>query len=371
MKHAPFGSSTAERVINCPGSVALNAQSPDVPVGDAALKGSAQHALIEHLLLEGGEPSEFIGARFADYEIDKEMADDVGIALKAAEELLDNYTGEQFIEKTLVIQPDEVFGTGDVCAISGDGTKALIADHKFGFVEVEADSSQLKFLAAAGLADPATADLFKDVEEFELAIIQPAFEPAVTKTTITRAEAEVFLRTIRLAHSASQMKDAPVKMGKWCKWCRAKPICPAQQQMYADLIDLKKHPKWTPDVLAKILDMAKDAETLIETARERAKTEIANGRTIPGWTLKPGSTRLTWKGAAKDIIAALRGLGLKGDKAIAPITPAAAKKALKVDELPDDLVEKSTSAPSLVRSTGTEKTAFPVEAFKRAAASRS
>lgn len=368
MQHAPFGSSTAERVINCPGSVALNAKSPEQPPSEYAAKGSAQHALIEHLLLEGGEPEEFVGAVFAGVEIDDELAGGVRIALDAAEKLLDDYSGDQLIEQRLVIVENEIFGTGDVIGISEDGTRALIADHKFGYVEVEANSLQLKFLAAALLADPEFTVISKDIEEFELAIIQPAFDPPVTKAAITRAEAEVFLRTIKLAHSASKAPAAEVRIGDWCKWCRAKAICPAQRQMFADLIDIKIHPDWSPQELGDILIKAKQVEKLIETVQDRVKHEMANGRTVPGWRLKAGASRMAWAQSVKDTIAALRGLGLKGDKAIQPITPAAAKKALKLDELPDDLVVKSTSAPSLARDTDAADAVLPVAAFAKAAA---
>ena len=366
MQHAPFGSSTADRVIKCPGSVALNAKSPEAPPSQYAARGSAQHALIEALLLDGGEPADFIGATFADVEIDKEMSEEVQIALTAAEELLNDYSGEQFIEARLVIVENEVFGTGDVVAISKDGARALIADHKFGYMEVDAKSAQLKFLAAALLVDPFMAEVTKDIEEFELAIIQPAFDPAVTKTTATRAEIEVFLRTIKLAHTASQAPGAEVHMGDHCKWCRAKPICPAQRQMFADLIDVKVHPDWSLDKIGEMITKGKQVKKLIEEIEERGKYEIENGRTVPGWRLKAGSTRLTWAQASKETIAALRGLGLKGDKAIQPITPAAAKKAL--GELPDELVVKNTSAPSLARDTDAADAVLPAAAFAKAAA---
>ena len=96
MQHAPFGSSTAERVMNCPGSVALNAKSPEQPPSEYAAKGSAQHALIEHLLMEGGEPEDFIGAAFVGVEIDEELASGVSTALKAAEELLADHHRDVF-----------------------------------------------------------------------------------------------------------------------------------------------------------------------------------------------------------------------------------------------------------------------------------
>lgn len=366
MQHAPFGSSTADRVINCPGSVALNAKSPDQPPSEYAAKGSAQHALIEHLLLEGGEPESFIGATFADVVIDKELAEGVRIAFDAAEEMLKAYEGDQLVEQRLVIVENEVFGTGDVVGISGDGTRALIADHKFGYMEVSADSAQLKFLAAALLADPAMAAISHDIEEFELAIIQPSFDPPVTKATATRAEIEVFLRTIKLAHSASKAPSAEVRIGSWCKWCRAKAICPAQRQMFADLVDVKVHPDWSLADLGELLVKSKEVEKLIEHVQDRVKHELANGRTVPGWRLKAGSVRAAWAQSATDTIAALRGLGLAGDKAIQPITPAAAKKAL--GELPDDLVVKTTSAPSLARDTDAADAVLPAAAFAKAAA---
>jgi len=368
MQHAPFGSSTAERVMNCPGSVALNAKSPEQPASEYAAKGSAQHALIEHLLLDGGEPAEFIGAVFAGVEIDESMADDVAIALRATEEMLEEYNGEQLVEQRLVIVPDAIFGTGDVIATTRDGARALIADHKFGYVGVDASSPQLKFLAAAFLVDPATADISKDVEEFELAIIQPAFEPAVTKTTATRAEIEVFLRSIRLAHTAAKAPGAETRMGDWCKWCRAKAICPAQMKLYSDLVDVRIHPDWSLQALGEMLEKSKQVESLIESVKDRVKHELANGRTVPGWRLKAGAARLTWALPPKETIASLRGLGLKGDKAIQPITPAAAKKALKLEELPDDLVVKGTSAPSLARDVDAADAVLPAAAFARAAA---
>ena len=157
-------------------------------------------------------------------------------------------------------------------------------------------------------------------------------------------------------------------MGDWCKWCSAKAICPAQRKLFADLIDFKMHPDWSHAQLGDILSKAKEVEKLIEAVQERVKHELANGRTVPGWRLKAGSTRLAWAQSAKDTIAALRGLGMNSDAAIQPITPAAAKKALKLDELPDDLVVKSTSAPSLARDTDAADAVLPVAAFAKAAA---
>ena len=145
--------------------------------------------------------------------------------------------------------------------------------------------------------------------------------------------------------------DAPLAAGDWCKWCRAKPICPAQKKLFADLIDIKMHPDWSPAQLADILEKSKQVEKLIKDVEERAKHELANGRTVPGWRLKAGATRLAWSMGAKDTIAALRGLGLKGDKAIQPITPAAAKTAL-FDQMSEEHIAYMLSKIPMNRFVG-------------------
>jgi hypothetical protein len=49
-----------------------------------------------------------------------------------------------------------------------------------------------------------------------------------------------------------------------------------------------------PEQIARILDVAKVAERIIEDARTLAKAALAEDpESIPGWRLKPGATRTT------------------------------------------------------------------------------
>lgn len=366
-EHAPFGSSTAERVINCPASLNLTKKSPRMPASQAAIDGIAQHALVEHILLEGGDPKSFVGSQVADVTIGDEMAMNVIIAHKSAEELLQDYDGEQLIEQKVVHTPGEVSGTGDILAISKDGKRALVADHKFGYVEVKPNSYQNKFIAALAISDPATKDAFANVQDFKLAIIQPSFEPAHTTFDATRDEIEQFRRTIDLTITAARSPDAPLQIGDWCAYCPAKIACPAWTKRYDDLIDLKKHGEaWSTAKIVAYYEAFKNLEPLGEAAKERLKHELANGRMQGmGWRLKPGRLMQKWSASVKDTLAALRGYGMKDSEILSVISPAQAKKLTTVDI--DSIIVKSTSEPSLARDSDEDKPAVPAAAFARAA----
>lgn len=381
-----MGSSTAERVINCPGSVSRVARSPRQPTSEAAAKGTAQHAVIEHILINGGAPADFLGTESAGVTITEEMVENLGFALQSAELLLEPYDGYQFIEQRVTHTPELVFGTGDVVAISKDGKRALFADHKFGYVEVEPHNYQNKFIAAVGLRDDAIigydadgpyalTELLADVEEFELAIIQPAFDPAHTTRVVSREEIETFIHTIDLALTQSASPDAPLQIGKWCGYCPAKLTCEAWLERHNDLIDILKHGEaWAHKNIAAILDAGHDFLPLYEAAKERARHELDNARKVPGWMLGTPKSRQSWNDdlSTPNILASLRGLGLGDDKIVKPITPAAAKKLVGKDpddlKALDELITISKDAAPLVRDKDPSKApATPAAAFARAA----
>jgi len=342
--------------------VALVARSPEKPAGPAAERGSAQHGLMEHLLLEGGYPEEFIGATAFGMTFDKPMVDEVQIAYSDATKMLEPFLDEQFIEQRVVYIEGEVFGTADMIGIGKD--MALIADHKFGAIQVKADSYQTRFLAATALKDPEISPFFKKVKTFRLGVIQPAFDPASETVDVSREEIEQFGKTIELTHTLTKSPDAPVRIGEWCKWCPAKPICPAYKTLYNDLIDLRKHDKqWAPQNIAMLLEL----KPLLEEAQERAKHELANGRPIPGWKLRDGATRQAWNEDDMSVIATLRGLGLKPAQITKAITPAQAKKLVpdKKHDVLDAMITKSQNEPSLVKDTGSKETAVTAKSIER------
>lgn len=367
-----MGSSTCERVVKCPGSVNLIARSPLMPPSNAAIEGTAQHAMIEHLLLNGGKPSDYIDSEIAGVTITAEHATNVTLALASIDELCQNFLGDQYVELT-VRRSDEVFGTADFVAFDTDRTECLVADHKFGWVEVQADNYQGKFIASTLLVDPEFRELTRDVKTFQLAVIQPSFEPAHVTYDVSREEIEQFSQTIELAITTAKSPDAPFNIGKWCSYCPAKLVCPAWAERVNDLIDKSKHPDWSLEGISRLLHAAKELEKLFADAKERAKHELVNGRPIPpvdgkpGWRLTAGRTHQEWSQPPLETLAHLRWFGLTDKQIVDVISPAQAKKLLKgVAEL-DEIITKSTSAPSLALDRDVDAPAIPAAAFARAA----
>ena len=367
-EHASLGSSTCERVIKCPGSRLRAKASPTPPTSDAAMKGTAQHTIIEHLLLNGGDPFAYVDTEIMGVQIDADLATNVKVAFESSETLLKEYQGLQLVEHKLVMGPD-VFGTGDLIGISADGKSALIADHKFGYVEVEPGSYQNRYLAALALYDEQPLDdgttlkaQLDEVETFELAIIQPSFDPAHTSIKLPRETLEKFYETIKLADYASSKPNAQLQRGEHCGYCPAKLMCPAWKVNVTDLIDKAKHPDWDAAYIGQLLHLG----GLYEDANERAKHELSHGRLIPGWRLGVGKTRQSWVEDDSTILSILRGQGLPEKVIAKPITPAQAKKAGATNL--EEHIKVTTDAPPLKEiSDPNEAPATPAAAFARAA----
>lgn len=363
----------------------LIAQSPKLPASQAAMDGTAQHAVIEHILLQGGKPQDFLGATVESVVIDDDMVKNVAVAYHSADELLKGYDPDfTFIEQRVVFDGERSFGTADVIAVDPDKKRALIADHKFGYVEVRPDNYQGRFIGATAIGDETVLDeesgltlkqLLSGVETFDLAIIQPSFDPAHVVKTFPRNEFETFRATMALALSQATSPGAHVREGAHCKWCPAALICPAKLSRNADLIDLKKHAADWATAVPSILDIGDWFLPLHEQAKERAKHELENSRIVKGWNLKPGATNSKWIDVVgKNVIAALRGLGFKTDDIVKPITPAQTRKLVdKTDAATSKLLEEmiltSRNAPSLVKDGDPSAPALPAAAFKRAAVS--
>ena len=82
--HSKYGASSAERWLNCPGSIQLSETVPPQPSSSAATKGTAAHKLGELALLDIGEPQTYLGKDITlddgtKYPVDQAMIDGVEV----------------------------------------------------------------------------------------------------------------------------------------------------------------------------------------------------------------------------------------------------------------------------------------------------
>ena len=159
-KHSDIvGGSSAKRVINCPGSVALTARMPNLS-SSYANEGSLLHNAAARCLETTCEPEDCLGMTFEGIELTQGLIDN---KLIPAFDLLAEYDPKielEFMVETEVSFGDflpGVFGSADVIGRMGD--KAVVLDWKFGDgVMVDAEENyQGLFYAAAAMRTPVVA----------------------------------------------------------------------------------------------------------------------------------------------------------------------------------------------------------------------
>ena len=134
MKHSTVvGGSTAKRVMNCPGSVALVQLAPPSPSSTYADKGTLLHNLIAESLDTDTDPVSLIGTNYEGQILDQEMIDE---KLQPALDLLDKLDPDKAMALAVETRVGfgyylpGAFGSCDVLGRMGD--VAYVIDWKFG-----------------------------------------------------------------------------------------------------------------------------------------------------------------------------------------------------------------------------------------------
>ena len=375
--HSPFGGSVAARVLACPASANLVQKVPAYlrkpsPYAD---RGTALHAAMTLLLAEDTHAlvESLVGKMFGDYAI---TSDDVANALAPAyayvETLLDAPGAEYYLEQRIVFPtiPD-TWGTVDL--LVRIGRTIHVIDFKFGVgVRVcaltpdgdeDVINAQLLFYAAA--ARHSLREFFAGVENIVLTILQPVSieldaEP-ISSVTVTGDELDEFVVAYRAACEEA-LSDAPrLERGPWCRFCPARPICPAHT---GPLLDLSRFvmpvsPRAPADkaaylqALAAGLDLV-DAITDLRTAlHDQAKRALEDGDLVPGYTLSAGRAERRWRSEDAAIGALIR-LGLARGDVIVEATRSPKQVELRAKarglKVPAELIVSRRSGVSLVRS---------------------
>lgn len=328
------GGSTASRVINCPGSVALTAKMPPQAYSKYAAEGTMLHNVIA-AIIDGKIPQ----------SITEELHD---TKIMPALALLDEVDPNKDMELAVEVRVDfgdfipGVFGSVDV--LGKIGKRAVIIDWKFGdgvIVEAE-ENMQLMFYAAAARRSQPWA--FEGVTEVELVIIQP---PMIKRWVTTRARISRFEDQLFDAVQQAVKPDAALKSGEHCRWCTAKPVCPILTgavdravKVQFDALDKQQ--------ISIYLQQADLLDSWIAGLRELAQRALDNGQVIPGYKLvaKRGTRKWLDEDKAR---AALIEAGLKDPDVTTLVSPAVAEKKLK--KLPDGLTVSVSSGNTLAPDT--------------------
>ena len=396
------GGSTADRVVACPGSVKLNRtvkaahkaritqqviEAHGIVVADDgtmsgvdksafaaaveaayreettstyAAEGTGLHEAMAWILENDEEPESVVDRTFEGVLITPELYEECVVpALQGFDDYCDRVfeeDGEELIftveERCQLPGIEGAFGTSDI--IGKTKKRMVIWDWKFGAgVAVSpVENNQLRFYARAAahtkrawfdfVSDDPAADTRPGKKQVDLVISQPRIgdgEPQVWTTTYQDLE-DFRLRLVDAVELAMQ-DDAPVQSGPHCKWCEAKHICPAKQQLGQRIVErvkVKAAPKtsevsFTPQDVADWLQDADDIETWVKHVRALAFAELKAGRSVVGKELDQGLGNAAWlpdlDDKTLDHHMESYGLSLEDRRVVKPVSPTVARKAVK------------------------------------------
>jgi hypothetical protein len=348
MQHSNIvGGSTAKRVINCPGSVALVQKMPPKPSSEHADRGTMLHDVISEILGKDFPFAQFVGTTYKGQVLTQELFDE---KIVAAIELLDQVDPDKRMEyevETRVGFGDllpGVFGSTDLVGRIGD--RAIVLDWKFGDgVVVDAvENDQLMFYAAACMRTEEVKWVFEGVTEIECVIIQP---PMIKRWVTTKERIKQFEQTLVQAVKQAQSTDAKLAAGDHCRWCAAKPICPKMTGAVDRTLQVQLK-EIDVDMLGRYLKNADLLEDWIKDLRGLALQLLEKDLPVPGYKLVAKRGTRQWVDEGKAALA-LAELDIFPHKKPEIISPAQAEKELKKRKLtlPDDLVKSVSSGTTL------------------------
>lgn len=338
------GGSTAKRVINCPGSVALVQQMPERPSSKYADEGTLLHNVIAQILdSDTAVPEDFLGERVGEQELTPDLIDEKLLPALAALDEVDPDDRMQYMVETMVEFGDilpGVFGSTDL--LGRIENRAIVLDWKFGdgvMVEAE-ENEQLMFYAAAAMR---TAHwVFDGATEIECVIVQP---PSIRRWVTTPERIKRFERELLAAVKEAQRPDARIVLGDHCRWCAAKPICP-QMTGAVQRITAKKIQDLSVTQINDYLQKADTIEAWIKDLRALAFQMLESGVKLPDHKLVAKRATRSWVSGAKE---ALLALGLTESELMEMASPAQVEKILKKKKLamPEDITVAISSGSTL------------------------
>lgn len=352
LKHSVLSPSSAERWVNCPGSVKLCGQYPERADNPAAIEGECAHWVSSELLSGrhhvAGElsPSGTV--------ITDEMVQGAELYRSVfPPEVLQ--PGSSLRVETRVDCPSihpECWGTPDARYIK-DGVLHVV-DLKYGHSFVDEFENLQLAAYAYGILDE-MPHLKRDDLRIELTIVQPrCFNGSGPVRTWRCTVADLWPLIERLAAAANTiMHGTPtLNTGSHCAHCSAIHACPAAQRSASTAIDVSATlvpAQMDPASLGLVLRRVQYARDMLEAMEggliEEAEALLRSGTRVPGYELQPGRGKVEWNRPVEEIVALGQMFGIDLAKPEV-ITPTQAKKVLKDRGIDETVITSYTVATS-------------------------
>lgn len=350
--HALLSASSAHRWLHCPPSAKLTAGVTEAP-SEAALQGTAAHALAEHKLRRAlKQQSKRPVSEFEDDAMDDYTDDYVSYVLEQYEQAKQDTPDtsiyiEQHLDFSHVVPGG--FGTSD-CLIVADGILHVI-DLKYGLgVLVEAERNPQMMVYALGALR--LFDALYDIDEVALTVFQPRRENVSTWTISVTELNEWAEQTLKPAAKLAANGEGEFCAGTWCQFCRIASTCRARAEANLELAKFEFSPpaELTQEEVAKVLAQIPELTRWASDVNDYALGQALSGERYEGFKLVAG--RSIRKYTDEQAVAeAAKAAGYKDIYKQSLLTITAMEKLMgkkQFSEILGDLVVKPEGKPTLV-----------------------
>ena len=351
-KHALLSASSAHRWLHCPPSAKLTAGVTEAP-SEAALQGTAAHALAEHKLRRAlKQQSKRPVSKYEDDEMDTYTDDYASYVLEQYEQAKQTTPGaviyiEQHLDFSHLVPGG--FGTGD-CLIVADGTLHVI-DLKYGLgVLVEAEWNPQMMLYALGALT--LFDALYDIEQVALTVFQPRRENVSTWTISVTELNKWAEHTLKPAAELAAKGDGEFCAGTWCQFCRIASTCRARAEANLKLAKFEFAPpaELSADEVAEVLAQIPELTRWASDVQDYALSQALSGERYEGFKLVAGRSIRKYTDETA-VAEAAKAAGYKDIYKQSLLTITAMEKLMgkkQFSEILGDLVVKPEGKPTLV-----------------------
>lgn len=301
--HSKLGASSAERWMNCPGSVALleTLALPESDEEDWRRDGIAAHELGAHCLANGQDAWELIGEKFHDTEVDAEMSEAVQVYLDVIHG--SNPVTPSIEERVSHPAHKNFYGTLDHSDYRPFEKLLAITDYKHGVgiaVDVE-NNPQLMYYAYAKLRD------YLEAEKVLLRIVQPrGFHPdgQIREWTISAADLRAWAETELIPAMERTAVDNTLDPGPWCRFCPAKLVCPMLTSLFgaASTANPKVIVNLSDDSLGRSYQYVQAVKFYLTAMETETLRRLNKGSDVSGVKLVHKKANRVYKAGAEEIM---------------------------------------------------------------------
>lgn len=305
--HSPLGASSAERWMNCPGSVklirSLNiAEETEEP--EYRKEGSCAHEAAAYCIRGNEtEPWEIVGDEFLGMEVTAEMADAFGVFVALARELEHTPGWEKTYIEAHLNDPDNkwLYGTIDFGIVHPGVLSILDYKHGQGIVVETKGNPQMLYYAYLILL------LHPDIRKVRMRIVQPRVPfPDQEWWEVSAEYVMEWAQKELLPAMARTETDTTLSPGDHCRFCPAKLACPALAKQYATVT--KDDPKYIngmcdDDLMARYPLIA-TAKMYIKALEDETLRRLMTGGLVDNKTVKLVNKKANrvWKPEAFDVL---------------------------------------------------------------------